>query len=310
MTAAVSTLRSVAHLPRPAPASGWQPTLHGPPLLPQGGDLRTLLAELKVRDREQSTRDAESGVAIQEVVREAAADRARLALEQAKAAQKEGGFWSSLGKTMSTIATVAAVVAAAASVVCSGGASAPAILALAGTLLSAGSPLIAKAAGDDAGKVALYGGIALSLAGAGASVLGKTAATQAAKAAATQTAKTAAAHAAHAAKTAAAQAANPTLRAIGTATVVAARTTEGGARITEGFAKVREKHYEAAAERSNADAIAHRAEVRRSQAQVEELVESLRELDASVSRAMQTLAKVGEDEHLTRQQIVSNFRRA
>lgn len=287
MTAAVSTVRSVAHRPPPAPAAGWQPKLHGPPMLPQGSDVRMLLAELKVRDRDQAARDAESGVAVQDVVREAATERARLALEQAKAAQNEGGFWAKLGKTMSTVATVAAVVAAAASVVCSGGATAPAILALAGTLLSASSPMIAKAAGDDAGKFAMYGGIALSLGGAGAAALGKTAVIKGLEVAA-----------------------SPTARAIATATLVAARTTEGGARITEGYTEVREKHYDAAAERSNADALSHRAEVRRSQAQVEELVESLRELDASVSRAMQTLAKAGDDEQATREQIVSNFRRA
>jgi len=287
MTAVSATARVSPHVTLPSAIAGSRLGVHTPPVLPDISDITALLMQMKMKDRDHAAQRAEAGVAVGDVVREAASTRAREALEQAKAKDEDSGFWAKVGSTLSTVATVAAVVAAAASVVCTGGASAPAILALAGTLLSASSPLIAKAAGDDAGKVAMYGGIALSLGSAGWSVFGKTAAVEGAKLAAS----------------------SPTVRSIGAGTVILARGTEGGARIAEGYGKVREKHAGAEAEHARADALEARTQVRRSQAQVEALVDCMRELDASVSRAMQTIAQVAVDHEQSRQQLVTNLRR-
>lgn len=282
---AVSSVRLLGGAPSLGPAGPARAAAALPPMLPEIGDIAALLMQLKAKNRAQAEHNAAAGVAVQDVVRGEASARAREALAQAKEHHEKSGFWGKLGSTLSTVAVVAGVVAAAASVVCTGGASTPAILALAGTLLSASSPLVADVAGEDAGRVAMWGGVALSLGGAGWSACSKTAVAEGAQLAGSST------------------------RTVAAGTQVAAKTTEGGARIAEGYSKVREKREDAKVERSQADAMEARAAVRRSQDQVESLVECLRDLDASVTRAMQTIAQMSNDHHGARQALVTNLRR-
>ena len=264
------------------------------PTLAVGGDIRAMLHALKVSQRGEDAAKAEAGVAVGDVVRTEGAAKHREAQERAKSADADRDFWSKVASTASTVATVVAVAAAVASVVATGGASAVAIIALAGTLLSAGSPLVAKAAGEDAGKVALYGGMAVSIGATAYSAAGKTAVTVAARAAAAQTAKAAL---------------SPTAQSIAAGTAVGARSTEGVARVGQGYAQYREGKANANADEARADQVSARAVVRRSQTMVEQVVELLRDLDASTSRALQTAAKIGDAADATKNVLNRNVAR-
>lgn len=292
MSAVIQGVRAVPRGSTPGAAVGRATLLRDRPVMPTSGDIRVLLMAIKISDREANARRAEIGVAAADTVRQAAAERAREAQERAKEAEEKSGFWADIASVAGTVATVAAVVAAAASVVCTGGASAVAILALAGTLLSASSPLVAKYAGEDAGKVAFYGGLAMSVGAAGYGALGKAAATEAAKVAAAQATKAAA-----------------TRAAVAAGTTVAARTAEGGARIAEGYARYREGGCRADEEHARADQLEARAAITRTQNDVEDIVALLSELEQSVTRAMHTIMAIGRDQEAVQQTITKNVGR-
>jgi hypothetical protein len=209
-----------------------------------------------------------------------AMERAKQAEEAAKAAQQEAADKSSFVSTMSEIATVAACVAAVASVVVTGGASAPAVIALAGTLLSASSPLIAKECGEDWGKAAMYGGTALSLVGAGGTMF-------AAKAATTSV----------------------TVANVAKGTVIGARVVEGGARIGQGVGTIQQKKAEGDVVEAQAHVSAQKAALKRIQGDLESTVELMKEVEASARRAAQTILQIGNNLDESRAALVARIGR-
>ncbi len=252
--------------------------LHRRPAAPPVSDLRVLLYALKISQREESASAAKAGVTAAGVARDAALERARQAEERARAAQEKSGFWSDVASVASTVATVAGVVAAAAAVVCSGG-SAVAIVALAGTALSASSPLIARGAGEDAGKAAFWVGTAASLGAAGYQIAGAAVSGAAASAGA---------------------------REAGTWALGGARVAEGGARVQQGYATAQKGEADASVLYARADGAAARAAVKRSQAEVDAMIDLLREVEASVRRAAKTILAIGDEIDSGRSAVIAH----
>lgn len=254
-----------------------RPTFEGPPALL---DVTTILARAELQRRSDGAASATADVTANQSDRDQALRAAREAQQRAAEAQDTSSFWGDVAGTLAQVAEVAAATAAVASVVATGGASAPALVALGGTLLSASSPYLAKATGSETvGDVALYGGLAASVGGSGYTVLtGDGGASIASKAA----------------------------RDIG----ATAQGIEGGARVGQGVATFESKSHAADASLARADAMAARVRAHRAQETVEETIGQLKELDASVRRALSTLIRTADDVRETRQAVIAHVGRS
>ena len=185
------------------------------------------------------------------------------------------GKWVSALRTVGTIAGIAVGVA---SVVCTAGASAPAIVALAGIALSASSPYIAKAA--DSEKL----GLALTLAGAAMSLGGGLAAAGSSAAGQWTSAEK--------------------------AVILTAKATNATAEIGAGTATWARGRDEAAALDSRADAQAASSHAQREQVEVDEAISMLKEIEASARRAMKSIMAMGDTRAQTTASVIQNMRRA
>jgi hypothetical protein len=258
------------------------------PQLSEPMDVQSLLlvSTLESRDAQESAlggRAKASGTQRDEALQQAAEAR-----ERAKQAAEEASKCSEFVKIASTVATVAAAAAAVASVVVTAGASAPAVIALAGVLLSASSPLVAKVAGDDAGKVAMWGGAAMSL-GAGAAQIGSAALSTAA---------------------ATGQAAQSLGDKIALSVAIGAKTTEGGARVAQGAGTIVAGRRQADVEDASADGVERRAAAKRSQDQVDEVIERLREVEGAVRRAIHSVIAIEDEVQGTRASCIARVGRS
>lgn len=249
---------------------GSQAPAGAPAALPPA-DLESALMALEHEARATTANLAEQRSETAKADRDRAAEAARKAEADARAAESRGGFWGKLGGVAKVVATVAAVVGGAAATVFSAGTAAPAVVALCGLALSMSSPYIGKACGKTAGDVAAWTGVAASLIGGGAGALASTGTRQAALAVTVQ---------------------------------VGARTVEGTARATEGAATIAEKRAAAEAIDRQADAAAARVALTRANHQLDEVVELLREVEASARRALGTVHTIVE-ERTTRQRALS-----
>ena len=266
--------RTAEHVTHARPAAG-----------PMDVSTLMLVAELDQRDAQEVA--ATGQVTAKKNEREAKLHEVHEAQARAKEAQERAGHWARLVGIGSTVATVAACVAAVASIAVTGGASTPLVIAAAGTLLSASSPAVKDLAGEDAGKVALWGGVVASVVGGGLSIAGTRAA--AAKAS-TEAAKTLATWAQRA--------------------VVAGHLAEGGGRIVQGGATIAQKRAEGDTLDEQADAIANRAAVKRVQSEIDEVVAGVADLEASVRRAISTVIQTQQRELDTQRVIVSHIGRS
>lgn len=166
MTAAVGAVGATrAGAPK---ASDAAPSGRPIPALPPGGDLMSLLAaaQLEVRDANASAQRAGAERAAGK--REDAIEKARDAERQAEQAQRAAAEAAKKASWLKKAAMVAGVVAGVASVVATGGTSAPAILALAGAVLSASSSKIGEWAGAQWGAAADRAGLMLGVVGCAA----------------------------------------------------------------------------------------------------------------------------------------------
>src|SRR4051812_22578025 len=140
-----------------------QAILAGPPALPTtdatvafGGDLQSMMYEATIATRTAQEKAAEGTVHGADATRDQEMRAAKQAEDRAQEAASSSSFWGDFVKIASTVATVAGAAALCASAVMSGGATAPVVIALLGTLLTTGSGAIAKATGnDDLGKVCM-----------------------------------------------------------------------------------------------------------------------------------------------------------
>ena len=140
----------------------------------QAADALSLLFAMQCSQQNGQTTDQESAIRDKATQIKDAIQAARQAAEQAREAAEDKSFWDDLCSVAETITTGAAIVASAASCVASGGLTAPAVIALAGTLLSAEAAPIANALGggeDLATGLAIAGG-ALSIGGGAGAALG------------------------------------------------------------------------------------------------------------------------------------------
>jgi len=258
-----------------------------PPQLGFPCDVQSLLFVSTIVGREQQESALGARANASATARDRAFAQAQDAREHAKQAEESAQKWGDFVTVAKVVGTVAAAAASIASVVATGGASAPAVIALAGVLLSASSPLVEKAAGKDAGKVAMWGGAALSL-GAGAVQVGT---------AALSTATTTAA---------AAQSAGQKLAVWVEA---GAKVAEGSSRVAQGAGTVGQGRKEGEAADARADGVERRAAAKRAQDQIDEVIDQLREVEASVRRAIHTVIAVGEDIESTRASIIARVGR-
>ena len=267
--------------------------LAAPPSLPACDDVMTLIARATFTMRDAQETAARGDIGGAAATRDMELEHARQAEEQAQAAQAEARSKAHWVKIASTVATVAAAVAAVASVVVTGGASAPVVIALAGTMLSAGSTF----ASGDTQKAMMVSGLVLS-AGAGAYQLGAACATNAATTAATTAARQAEA-------AAEASLAQKLAMWIG----AGARVTEGSARGVQGATTVQQKHQESVAASDQADAQLHRADDKLAQGKVDEVVSRMRDVEASARRAISIVVAMQEEIDGTKSAVIARMGR-
>jgi hypothetical protein len=264
--------------------------LAGPPSLPEGatipfcGDLQSMMYQATIANRSAQEKAAEGTVHAADATRDQEMRAAKEAEERAAAAADDSSFWGDVVRVASTVATVAGAAALCASAVMSGGATAPVVIALLGTLLTAGSGEIAKATGSsDVGKACMWGGLAMSVGAGGYQALAKEAAKQGELTVAQQVARYAL----------------PITRGI-----------EGGARVTQGAATMAQKKYEGDVVDARADALAARIAAKEAQTQVDGVVDALQELEASVRRAINTVMATGNELQKTRGELIARIGRS
>ena len=246
-------------------------------------DIETLLlvAQLDGRDAQEAQARGEAHVHTQ--ARTFALAEARAAEAEAKEAEEKASKWLGLTGALATVATVAGAVAAIAAVVSTGGASAPIVIAAAGALLSASAPAVKQAFGDDAGTVALWGGVAMSLTGGGWSI----AATRAAEA------------------SAGASAAKSLAVWIG----ASAHAAEGATRVAQGVSQGKEKSLEAESLDERAVVLERRATAKREQGEIDDVIARLSDLEASARRAIAAILSIENNVNATRRTLVAGIGR-
>ncbi|MBL8714563.1 MAG: hypothetical protein JNL79_01130 [Myxococcales bacterium] len=247
-----------------------RPLALGTPMLPPA-DLEAALVALQHDARKNASSIAEDRSASAKADRDQAIADAKKAEEASKAAESRAGFWSKFGGVAKVVATVAAVVGGAAATVFSAGTAAPAAVALCGLALSMSSPYIGKACGKTAGDVAAWTGIAASLVGGGWSALATTGVKHTALAVGTQ---------------------------------ATARLVEGGARATEGAATIAEKRAHAESLDHGAESSLARAALKRTENELAEVIELLREVEASARRAIGTVHNIVKEREHDRRALV------
>jgi hypothetical protein len=249
------------------------------PTLVPPGDLVSLLAaaQLDARDARasQSKSSAQSASAKRDESLEKARDAEKAAAEAEQAAEEASHKSSWLKK----VGLAAGVVAAAASVVVSGGSAAPVVLALAGLALSASSETIGHELGENWGKVAMWGGLACSVAGSCWNV-GELLSQ------------------------------GGTIAASKSSVEVAARMTgaaaDGGAAAYEASSK----SHEADASDRHADALADRTTAKALQRDVEQMIELLRTAEKSARRGMQAVMNMSKEIEATHTLMSSSIGKA
>jgi hypothetical protein len=262
MTAAISSVapacaRGARGTEGPAPA-------RLPPSLAPPGDLVSMLAAAQLGMRDARANQEKSCAESAATRRDGALEKAREAEKAAAAAQhaaEEAAHKSSLFKK---IGIGAGIVAGAAAVVASGGTSAPAIIALAGVLLSASSGEI----GEHCGKQ--WGGIAEKV-GVGCSVLGGVG------------------------SLAELATSGATMAASRGALFTGAKLAEAGADAGAGIERGRAERFQGDAVDAHADALAGRASAKAAQREQEQVIELLRVAEKAARKGMQAVMAMANE---------------
>ncbi len=252
--------------------------LSGPP--PLVGGMETILARMEIDRRRSGADTAASTVHAGEAKHDTELREAREAEARAEEASKHGGFWGSLAHDFAVVAEVAGVVAAVGSVVATGGASAPAIIALSGVALSASSPLVTKVTGSEKlGAAAMWTGLGLSLAAGGYTLF-------------------------------AGGLSNPTVSKTAATLTSWTIAAQGSATVVSGGATIVQKRYEGDVADEQANALAMTGRAKRTQQEVEDAIEKLKELEASVQRAIMAITQGGDAMDATKSSIVGHLGRS
>jgi hypothetical protein len=249
-------------------------------------DVGSMLTAARIAMRDAQANGAKVEVAANEAERTQASDRAKEAERAAQDAADDASKWGGIANVLSTAAMVAGVAAAAASVVATGGGSL-AVLALVGTMVSTSSPLIAKAGGEDAGKVAMWCGVGMSVGAAGLEMASGQAATEAAKSEGHRLAMTVASWVSR-----------------------ILRGTEGALRIGQGSAGWHGKTFEEAATNDEADATGSRGRAGRAQGNVDEALTRLRETESASQRAAGLIARIVDEQDETKSALIARLGRS
>lgn len=273
----VCSIRTGAILPRQdAAASANNPA--ATPILPGAPSIESLLAEAQFLVRNTRTHNALAKADVAQAERERALTEARDAMREAEEEQRKAEHKGKWVTALRTVGTIAGVVVGAASVCCSGGATAPAVVALIGVALSASSPYVAKATNSD--KL----GLALTLAGAAMSLGGGLAAAGTSAAGQWTTAEK--------------------------VIILSSKATNASAEIGAGAATYSRGSSEASALEHRADAQQASSDAAREQVEVDEAISMLKEIEASARRAMNSIVAVADTRRSTTAAVIQNMRRA
>lgn len=276
MTAAVGAVGA----PRTAPSQGGahvapsRPT----PALPPGGDLISLLAaaQLDLRDAQASAQKTSAESAAGK--RDDSLEKAREAEKAAEAAQRAAAEAASKSSFWKRVGLGASAVALLASVAVTGGSAAPLALGLAGLLLSTTSSKIGQELGSTWGEVAMWTGVACSVAGSCWSV-GEVIA-----------------------KGCAAIASRGALE-------VGARAVETGASAGATVYDVEKLEQQADAVDRRADALAQRNAGKAAQRDVEQVIELLRVAEQAARKGMQAVLSMSREVQATHELEISSIGR-
>jgi hypothetical protein len=260
-------------------------------------DCMTELMRVESMQRHSQAQESAGQIQCQRLATQQALDRVHAAISQAREAAKSKGWWSDVAGVAGTVAKLGAAVAAVASIVVTGGLSAPAVLALAGAVLSLGGrPLLKElGASDNLANAALYAGGACSLVSGGMVLSGVGVATSTTSAAS----GAAGASAASTAAGAATSASSPVASVVGTC----AQGCEGGATAVAGIATA--AGGDAAYRELNAQATvcAENGEQQRLQGSMRAIFGSLRDVEQSFRRVSESM---GEAQQLWGQSLQSS----
>jgi hypothetical protein len=241
-----------------------------------------LMEALEVFARDRQLESGLSAIQTKKQSMENARKAAEAALRKAAQAGKKRGFWGNVATKLATVAKVAAAAGAIASVVATGGASTLAVVALAGTLVSAYSKEICEATG--AGKdwqtgLAIGGALVSVGAGIGSAIAAGSQAAQAAQATAKATEA--------ATKTTTlgskiAEVAAPVAKGAQVTAVVGTATSAGAALVSAHYAK--EESFAFADEKEL------RAKRKAMQSEMEQMMELMKEFQKSHASCLETLS--------------------
>lgn len=228
----------------------------------------TMIQALQIFARDLQ-RDASQGAILDK--KQAVEDARRQvqeALERAQREANEKAGWSKLTGTLGTIAKVAAVTAAVASIALTGGVSAPLLIGLAGTLISATAKPLSQAlgGGEKTQNALAYGGAALSLAAGGAGLFSS------------------------------ASSATGTAATVAHGTVAAANGTGGAATAASGYTGYRAGLHGSRETEARADETGLRAQQKQLVRQLDQLVEMLQEVEKSFTKSISAVQSARESE--------------
>lgn len=273
----VASIRASTGAP-PSGASGMTAHACDGALLPEAPSLETTLLEAQVlvrtlRSRTELTKADVAGSRREQALTEAREAMATAAKEEREAAHK--GKWV---KALQVAGTIAGVAVGVVSIACSGGATTPAVVALAGLAISASSPYVADATHNEKLGLALaISGAALSL---GAGIVSATASTAGQMSTATKV------------------------------VLLSGKMAGATAEVGTGAATYSRGTNEKAALLSRADAQAASCEASKQQAEVEDAIAMLGEIEASARRAMNAIIGIADDRRATGAELIHNMRRA
>jgi hypothetical protein len=260
----------------------------GPPRLaaPLGLQGMFHLAQLRRREMQQSA--AESEVHSAQDHRQTEMKEARAAQERAEKAGADASDSAKGANYWQKIACYAGVVAALAATVCTMGSAAPLAVAAIGIALSLSSTYIGKGVtaatgSEDAGRWTAVGCV---IAGAALQVASGCMATSAVSGWAA------------------------VVRVAAKTTSIIASGTAATATAGASYRTMESKNHESKSEHASADSVAARQRANRDQQRIQAVIDELKELEASIRRAVTGVARAGEQHAQAQQYVVSQVARS
>lgn len=263
--------------PQPSPPSPLSPTL-SPPL-----DLEGLLHLAQLDRRKNQQESAESDVRTAQGKRNSETHQARIAAERADAEARASAEKAHSAAFWKKCAAYAGVVASVAATVASCGSAAPLAVVAVGVALSLSSPYIGQGAAKLTGNenVGRWTTVTCAVAGAIVQTVGSGGA-----------------------------GATGTVATVAHGTQRVASAAAAGSSMVEGYRTKESKDHESDAEHLRADGVLLRGIAQRRQSELDEVVEQLKGLESSISRALDAVAGAGRELEAGRQRAAMHLGRS